>query len=393
MGIRNLILGLAVMCAACGNPSSSNPTAPPISDRTIESATKADGTCQYSCSKYHYTANQCWEGWQCDAAGKCLTYSGTPGAPDSCAPIKPACQPTTCAAQKTQCGSLSDGCGATLTCGKCQSGSSCQTGQCVQALSDCACDPATGDCDGPDGDGDADDICKYRSCASAPNGTSCGTARVCSSGQCVNCAAGESCVPSNTCRTGVLSCSSGPVCIDSGARPDGTACGTDLICTQGQCISNLPEGPLLGKSVAISAHCWSAWEPCDGPQQAAGPISFDTTQAVMHFDFELSGGDVSGVLSGIDLPFTIGWFHPTYPIRAAMNPPLSANGGTTVSGSTPNYTNDNLSVQLQSFAVTPPQNYLSLKALFLNVPDPVPESGWDNCSQTTEVECDGDYTF
>jgi len=34
-------------------------------------------TCDYNCSDYGYTANQCDSGWQCDADGKCLTNVGT----------------------------------------------------------------------------------------------------------------------------------------------------------------------------------------------------------------------------------------------------------------------------------------------------------------------------
>jgi C1A family cysteine protease len=36
-------------------------------------------TCQYKCSDYNFNANECYEGWQCDAAGACLapTTSGT----------------------------------------------------------------------------------------------------------------------------------------------------------------------------------------------------------------------------------------------------------------------------------------------------------------------------
>jgi hypothetical protein len=49
---------------------------------------------------------------------------------------------------------------------------------------ECACDPANSDCDGPDGDNDTDDLCKYSSCATAPDGTPCGGANVCTSGVC-----------------------------------------------------------------------------------------------------------------------------------------------------------------------------------------------------------------
>ena len=32
--------------------------------------------CDYKCSDYSFTANQCSQGWQCDAQGQCLSYTG-----------------------------------------------------------------------------------------------------------------------------------------------------------------------------------------------------------------------------------------------------------------------------------------------------------------------------
>lgn len=40
------------------------------------------------------------------------------------------CVPTTCAAQGATCGTVSDGCGDTLECGSCAAGSTCEAGQC-----------------------------------------------------------------------------------------------------------------------------------------------------------------------------------------------------------------------------------------------------------------------
>jgi len=34
-------------------------------------------TCEYKCSDYGYVANQCVQGWSCDAAGQCLNPSST----------------------------------------------------------------------------------------------------------------------------------------------------------------------------------------------------------------------------------------------------------------------------------------------------------------------------
>jgi len=33
-------------------------------------------TCDYKCSDYGYSPNECYQGWQCDTAGACLSYTG-----------------------------------------------------------------------------------------------------------------------------------------------------------------------------------------------------------------------------------------------------------------------------------------------------------------------------
>jgi alpha-tubulin suppressor-like RCC1 family protein len=71
----------------------------------------------------------------------------------------------------------------------------------------------------------------------AKNGLSCDTGKVCDSGACVICMAGSTCVPANLCHKGMLDCSGGtPVCNDSGTAVDnGTTCGTDQVCNAGAC--------------------------------------------------------------------------------------------------------------------------------------------------------------
>jgi hypothetical protein len=34
-------------------------------------------TCVYKCSDYGFTAGQCYQGWQCDAQGQCLSDVGS----------------------------------------------------------------------------------------------------------------------------------------------------------------------------------------------------------------------------------------------------------------------------------------------------------------------------
>ena len=134
MYIRLLAIVTLSLAAACGgsDPRANDPTAPPVEARVPSSVGKADGTCQYHCATYHYAANQCYEGWQCDATGVCLTYVGTPDAPTACPspppPPPPPCIPTTCAAQKATCGSIPDSCGGTLACGSCGGADTCGGG-------------------------------------------------------------------------------------------------------------------------------------------------------------------------------------------------------------------------------------------------------------------------
>jgi hypothetical protein len=46
------------------------------------------------------------------------------------------CVPTTCEALGSVCGSADDGCGGTLSCGTCEKGLTCCTGQCVDTFED-----------------------------------------------------------------------------------------------------------------------------------------------------------------------------------------------------------------------------------------------------------------
>jgi hypothetical protein len=71
------------------------------------------------------------------------------------------------------------------------------------------------------------------------NGTSCGTNEVCDNGTCTMCASGGSCTPANVCDTGTLTCSAGmPSCTDShNPVMNGTSCGTNAVCDDGSCIS------------------------------------------------------------------------------------------------------------------------------------------------------------
>jgi hypothetical protein len=66
------------------------------------------------------------------------------------------------------------------------------------------------------------------------DGTNCGTDQVCSAGDCVTCAEGAACTVE--CQTGTQSCATGPTCTpDGGTAPDDTPC-TGGVCTGGVCL-------------------------------------------------------------------------------------------------------------------------------------------------------------
>jgi hypothetical protein len=71
-----------------------------------------------------------------------------------------------------------------------------------------------------------------------PNGTTCGTNAVCIDGECGYCVSGASCTPASSCHAGTTDCSTGySTCIDTGAvLPDLAACGTAGACCSGSCV-------------------------------------------------------------------------------------------------------------------------------------------------------------
>lgn len=73
----------------------------------------------------------------------------------------------------------------------------------------------------------------------AEDGVDCGTDQVCSAGECVACTAGEACQPdaNNDCVAGEISCATGPSCETAGNVTNGTECGTDQVCSAGSCVA------------------------------------------------------------------------------------------------------------------------------------------------------------
>src|SRR5207253_4027337 len=74
---------------------------------------------------------------------------------------------------------------------------------------------------------------------SLADGASCGADHVCHQGACGPCSSGAACIPSGTadpCKVYGTDCTSGaPVCSASQNQPDGTSCGTSMICRSGSC--------------------------------------------------------------------------------------------------------------------------------------------------------------
>ena len=96
--MRNGILVLSlVSIIGCGvEGRSPNPTPPPLPSASELADEKADRSCKYHCADYGYAAGECYMGWQCDGAGSCLKYVGTPDAPTACpAPPPPPPPPST----------------------------------------------------------------------------------------------------------------------------------------------------------------------------------------------------------------------------------------------------------------------------------------------------------
>ena len=71
-----------------------------------------------------------------------------------------------------------------------------------------------------------------------PNGTPCGSDMVCSNGNCAACSVGTLCQPANPCHSGVTVCAPSIGCTDTGnSLANGASCGTDRVCNAGTCVS------------------------------------------------------------------------------------------------------------------------------------------------------------
>ncbi|MDB4979979.1 MAG: Di-glucose binding within endoplasmic reticulum [Myxococcales bacterium] len=106
----------------------------------------------------------------------------------------------------------------------CTAGAACTPGGNVCQLGKTSCATGTATC---------------MATGNVANGTSCGTAKVCSNGACATCAAGAACAPPNVCHAGTVSCATGAAtCVDTGMNmANGTSCGTAKVCSNGACAT------------------------------------------------------------------------------------------------------------------------------------------------------------
>lgn len=169
----------------------------------------------------------------------------------------------------------------------------CSGGDCVDCVQGEDCQPEQGDvcivgkrkCDqGP--------VCETT--GDAPNGTNCGTSRICSDGSCVSCFAGGSCVPANECHQGRRTCTSGPGCEDTGQNVnDGRACATPgEYCVNGACKACTQGDPCTPES----APCKQGYTYC------SGGVATCSAQSANAEDGKLCDGDTSACFSGVCTP-------------------------------------------------------------------------------------------
>ena len=154
----------------------------------------------------------------------------------------------------------------------CGSGQVCNNGSCGPCVAGEACAPTAAPCS----KGTVSCASGIAECIDektpASDGATCALDKVCSAGVCIDCQSGAPCAPSTLCRQGKLSCVSGkPVCIAASAPvPDGTSCGSQLICQAGSCVPCNEGGP-----------CQPTGQPCHVGKlscQSGSPLCVDTGQ-------------------------------------------------------------------------------------------------------------------
>ncbi|HXJ19519.1 MAG TPA: hypothetical protein VMT03_04730 [Polyangia bacterium] len=129
-----------------------------------------------------------------------------------------------------------------MSCGTMASPAVCNNGTCNPCISNMMCTPPNPCHLGMSSCSTGTYVCNDTG-NNASNGTMCGATansnKYCRAGQCMSCTPTGSCTPNNPCHTGVYSCATGNMtCQDTGNNAsDGTDCGTNLVCSSGNCVS------------------------------------------------------------------------------------------------------------------------------------------------------------
>lgn len=155
---------------------------------------------------------------------------------------------TSCATGTVTC---VDGVGNTAAGTSCGAGQVCNgTGACVTCTAGTACTGNPNPCRaGVTSCASGSPVCTDGA-SQLPNGTNCGSGQVCNNGNCGSCTAGGPCTTNpNSCRVGVISCTTGTAtCVDSASNTAaGTACGTNQVCSGGgTCVACTANQPCTG---------------------------------------------------------------------------------------------------------------------------------------------------
>jgi hypothetical protein len=215
--------------------------------------------------------------------------------------------------------------------GSCSAGNQCKNNHCVGNI---CCNTTCGQCN----------TCATGTCTPVTDLTGCGTGAVCVGGSCITCSQGASCTPSNACQTGTISCTTGASqCVANGTQPNGTGCGSGKVCSGGNCQTgcwiggNFILSGAAGPSpcqVCNPAKSTTGWSNNDGATVACGtcggmaacvnmaPGSCSKTATTYYRDADGDGyGDpanstsscsaLSGYVSqGGDCDDSDGWVHP-----------------------------------------------------------------------------------
>ncbi|TMA30778.1 MAG: hypothetical protein E6J88_05180, partial [Deltaproteobacteria bacterium] len=217
-------------CNSCPSGQDCTPAANPCHLGSI-----ACGTGQPICVDQQVNRGpgaSCGSGHVCDGAGGCIAC----GVGQACTPANP-CHAGAigCSTGAAVCGDL----GVSLTDGTgCGAGRYCFQGNCNACSAGATCTPGNPCHLGTVACSTGQAVCSDTG-TSLGDGANCGPDHVCFHGAYGACSAGATCTPGGTpdpCQVYGVDCTSGaPICSAVQNQPDGTSCGTSMICRSGSC--------------------------------------------------------------------------------------------------------------------------------------------------------------